>query len=360
VTSFDTLLRHDATQNHADSANASVEDAAKGANGAVEAAADAAADAANAAVEAAAQASAEAASEDYTRAILNILDDVRDERERQSDSQRAVLNILEDIDTDRVRLESAQKALLNILDDFDSERKKVDRANMELMAVNETMRSFIAVAAHDLRSPLASMVGFSSLLTENWPKLTEDNRLKFVTTIDRQSRKLAQLVNDLLTLSSIEGGVLNTEPELVVVAEAIRSCLAGSIEDTSNVSVSCPPGLQVRVDPLHLQRILDNYLQNAFKYGEPPVRIEAAQVGHMVEVRVLDQGPGVPPHFEDKLFGKFARADVPSTREKKGTGLGLSIVKGLAEANGGQAFYEPNHPIGSCFVALLPTDERSS
>jgi len=345
VKSFDTLLRRDTTQIGADNANASVE---------------AAADTANAALEAAAQAAAEAAADDYTRAILNILDDVREERERQGDSQRAVLNILEDIDTDRVRLESAQKALLNILDDFDSERKKVDKANMELVAVNEAMRSFIAVAAHDLRSPLASMVGFSSLLTENWPKLTDANRLKFVTTIDRQSRKLAQLVNDLLTLSSIEGGVLNTQPELVVVAEAISACLAGRSEDTSNVSVSCPPGLQVRVDPLHLDRILENYVQNALKYGEPPVAIEAAQVGAMVEIRVLDRGPGVPVHFEDKLFGKFARADVPSTRDKKGTGLGLSIVRGLAEANGGQAYYEPNHPIGSCFVALLPTDERSS
>jgi len=105
--------------------------------------------------------------DDFSRAILNILEDTRDERERQGESQRAVLNILEDIDTDRVLLESAQKALLNILEDFDVERRKVDSANLDLLAVNEAMRTFVAVAAHDLRSPLASMVGFSSLLTEN-------------------------------------------------------------------------------------------------------------------------------------------------------------------------------------------------
>jgi len=297
--------------------------------------------------------------EDFTKAILNILDDVSDERLKQDDSQRAVLNILEDIDTDRVRLESAQKALLNILDDFDAERQKVDRANLDLLAVNEAMRTFIGVAAHDLRSPLASMVGFSSLLTENWPSLTEDNRLKFVTTIHRQSNKLAELVNDLLTLSSIEGGVLSTQPELIVLAEAISACLAASSGDTSKVSVSCSPDVVVRMDPLHLGRIIDNYLQNAFKYGEPPVRIEATQLSNMVELRVLDEGTGVPAEFEAKLFGKFARADVPTTRDKKGTGLGLSIVRGLAEANGGQAYYRPNIPGGSCFIALLPTDERA-
>lgn len=297
--------------------------------------------------------------DDFSRAILNILEDVRDEREIQGESQRAILNILDDIDTDRVRLESAQKALLNILEDFDVERRKVDSANLDLLGVNEAMRTFVAVAAHDLRSPLASMVGFSSLLTENWSTLSEDNRLKFVNTIHRQSGKLAQLVNDLLTLSSIEGGVLSRQPEAILLADAIDQCLAASSEKTSDVSVSCPPDLMVLADPLHLGRIVENYLQNAFKYGEPPVRIESTLLGTMVEIRVLDHGPGVPPEFEDKLFGKFARADVPSTRDKKGTGLGLSIVRGLAESNGGQAYYRPNVPRGSCFVALLPSAEGS-
>jgi hypothetical protein len=85
---------------------------------------------------------AEAAS--YAKAILNILDDVGEERERQVDSQRAVLNILEDIDTEKIRLESTQKALLNILDDFDLERGRVDKANIDLREVNEAMRGFTA------------------------------------------------------------------------------------------------------------------------------------------------------------------------------------------------------------------------
>jgi signal transduction histidine kinase len=169
-------------------------------------------------------------------------------------------------------------------------------------------------------------------------------------------------------LSSIDGGVLNTQPELVVLQEAITQCLAASgrdtanvasERDTANVTVSCSTDLVVRADPSHLSRIIDNYLQNAFKYGEPPVRIEAAKLGDMVEIRVIDHGTGVPAEFRTKLFEKFARADDPSTREKKGTGLGLSIVRGLAEANGGQAKYQPNLPHGSRFIVLLPTDERS-
>jgi signal transduction histidine kinase len=293
----------------------------------------------------------------YVKAILNILDDVGEEQQRQGDGQRAMLNILEDLDSQKARLESTQKALLNMLDDLEIERKKVDRTNMELREVNDVMRSFIATAAHDLRSPLASMVGFSTLLANNWDTLNEENRLKFVTTINRQTHKLTGLVDDLLTLSSIEGGVLNTQPEQVVLSDAISQILAASITDTSNVSVTCSRHLLVRVDPLHLGRIIDNYLQNAFKYGEPPVRIEASRDGEMVEIRVIDHGTGVPPEFESQLFGKFARADIPSTRAQKGTGLGLSIVRGLAEANGGQAEYKPNLPKGSCFSIRLPTNE---
>jgi signal transduction histidine kinase len=301
----------------------------------------------------------EADAANYAKAILNMLDDVDEEQKRQGEGQRAMLNILEDLDTQKTRLESTQKALINMLDDLEVERRKVDQNNIELWEVNETMRSFIATAAHDLRSPLASMVGFSSLLAQNWDTLDDEKRLKFVLTIDRQTHKLTQLVNDLLTLSSIEGGVLATQPQHIVLAEAIRQCLTASTRDTSGVTVTCSPDLVVWFDPVHLERILDNYLQNAFKYGEPPIRFEASQHGHLVEVQVIDNGVGVSPEFESRLFGKFARADDPNTRDQKGTGLGLSIVQGLAKANGGYAAYKPNHPQGSIFLVFLPTDERA-
>jgi signal transduction histidine kinase len=303
------------------------------------------------------QSEAEAAR--FAEALVNILSDVDQEQQNQGESQRAILNILEDLDTEKLRLEATQKALINMLDDLEAERRKVDNTNIELQEVNDAMQSFIATAAHDLRSPLASMVGFSSLLTKNWTTLSEQKRLKFVTTIDRQTHKLTWLVNDLLTLSSIEGGALNAQPELIVVADAIAQSLAASSRDPADVSISCSPELVVWVDPTHLARMIDNYVQNAFKYGEPPVHIEATQFGALVEIRVIDQGPGVPREFEPKLFAKFARADTPNARDQKGTGLGLSIVRGLAEANNGQASYERHSPHGARFIVQLPVDERA-
>jgi PAS domain S-box-containing protein len=240
---------------------------------------------------------------------------------------------------------------------LDVERNRVEQANTELQEVNEAIRGFTAAIAHDLRSPLGSIVGFSELLTKSWETFTDEKRQTFVASINRQALNLSMLVDELSTSSSIEGGVLNTSPELIVLAEAIERFLELGSGDTGDVAVSCSGDLIVWVDPQHLKRILDNYLQNALKYGAPPVRIEATRVGDMVEVRVLDHGTGVPPEFVSRLFGKFTRAETPATKAQKGTGLGLSIVRGLAEANGGQARYEPNVPNGSCFVVELPAGD---
>ena len=263
---------------------------------------------------------------------------------------------------DRLNAELTERLaeLREVNDKLGVERIRVEQTNAELQSVNEAIQGFTAAAAHDLRSPLVSIIGFSTLLMQSWETFSEEKRRTFVASINRQSQNLSTLVDDLLTSSRIEGGGLSTSPELIALGEAIDQCLELIHQDAGSVAVSCSPDLIVRVDPHHLGRILDNYVQNAFKYGEPPVRIEAARVGDMVEVRVLDRGPGVPPEFVSRLFSKFARADTPATRAQKGTGLGLSIVRGLAKANGGQARYEANVTNGSCFVVELPACDAPS
>jgi PAS domain S-box-containing protein len=245
--------------------------------------------------------------------------------------------------------------------DLEVEKIRVQEANAELQVVNvelevvnEQIRGLIAVAAHDLRSPLVSIIGFSTILSEKWATLSEKDRQKYMAIIDRKSRTMSALIDDLLTVSRIESGALDTQPELIALGEAISQCLETTSDDKVDVSVSCSPDLVVYADPQHLGRIIDNYLRNALQHGEAPVRIDVTKLGDRIEIRVLDHGAGVPPEFEPRLFDKFARAVTPGTKGKDGTGLGLSIVRGLAEANGGQARYEPNAPHGSCFIVELP------
>lgn len=294
----------------------------------------------------------------YTKALLNILEDFTIERELQDSSQNAILNIFDDIAIEKLQLEETQRAILNVLDDFDAERKMTEKFNVDLVAMNEAMGNFIGIASHDLRSPLASILGFATILTENWTNFSDDDRKSSVDTIFRQSQKLSSLVDDLFTLSNIESGGLNTNPETIRLREALDQCLESGDFDRKNVTVRCSENLFVFIDPHHLERILDNYIQNAFKYGAPPVFVDATSVNNVVQIRVTDCGPGVPPEFISKLFGKFARANTSRTKTKKGAGLGLSIVRGLAGVNGGSTSYEQHSDGGACFVVCLPASVR--
>ena len=227
-------------------------------------------------------------------------------------------------------------------------------AVQELKALNETMRDFVAVASHDLHTPLTAIAGFASVLDARWDILDADQRNKFLGAINRNANDLIHLVNDLLTVSGIEAGAVETHAEAVEVHRVTQEAMLNFAERAAETRVAIDAGIAVVADPSHLQRILTNYLTNAFKYGKPPVQITAKTTDGWVEIRVCDRGDGVPDDFVPRLFARFARADTQTTRHERGSGLGLSIVQGLAQVNGGDVWYEPNRPTGSCFGVRLP------
>jgi PAS domain S-box-containing protein len=226
-------------------------------------------------------------------------------------------------------------------------------ANEELRAADEMKSHFVAIASHELRTPLTAVLGFASTLLAHWDRIPEQERQAQVGMIDRQARVLARLVDDLLTMSRIEGGALDINPRPVVVRESVQDLLVAVGCRDDEVSLEVDDDLRVLADPGHFRQIVTNYLTNALKYGRAPIRIEAAASNRAVEVRVRDQGEGVPKDFVPRLFERFAQA--PGVAEAhRGTGLGLSIVRGLAKAQGGEAWYEPNEPRGACFGVRLP------
>jgi signal transduction histidine kinase len=231
---------------------------------------------------------------------------------------------------------------------LERERQTAD----ELKAANETMRDFVAIASHDLRTPVTVIQGFCIALEQQWAGIGDEERAEYLTIMRRQSEHLTRLVDDLLMVTRIDAKALDTHKETVEVRKAIELALEG-IE--AEIEVDAEPGLSVFADPHHINRILRNYVGNAISYGEPPVRIEAAPASGWIELRIRDQGEGIAGEFASRLFEKFARAGTKGTDGKQGTGLGLSIVRGLAEANGGEAWYEPNQPRGSCFGIRLPS-----
>ena len=224
---------------------------------------------------------------------------------------------------------------------------ELGKANAMLQELDRLKSEFVAVASHDLRTPVAAVTGLAETLDRRWEELDEATRRSLAATLATQGERLRQLSSDLLDLSRLEAGVVEPSPEPIDLGEAL-GVLAASFPAVS-IRVQCPPGLQALADPRHVHRILENYVANAIKYGTPPIEIDASRRGDSIVVRVLDSGGGVPAAFVPRLFEKFARW---SPGDSEGSGLGLAIVRGLAQANGGDAWYEPRDA-GACFAASL-------
>jgi signal transduction histidine kinase len=231
----------------------------------------------------------------------------------------------------------------------------LEEANAELRLADQLKSDFVSMASHELRTPLTSILGFSSTLRDYWDSTPDEDKLDYLDVIDRQARRLARLVNDLLAMSRIESGKLDVRRARVDLGEVARTAVMGLGDAAAGVEVTGPDHLDVVADPDHVEQIVVNFVGNALKYGAPPITVDLVDAGDMAELRVCDHGEGIPPEFAPHLFEKFAQASTGSTRGASGTGLGLSIVLGLARANGGTAWFEPNQPTGAVFAVRLPT-----
>jgi signal transduction histidine kinase len=220
------------------------------------------------------------------------------------------------------------------------------QANDDLQSLNAALREFVAIASHDLRGPLTGILGMASLLHRRWDDLDAERRRDCLASIERQGHVLQRLVEDLLTVSRIEAGAIDIAAETLLLRSAVTTLVDDTAGADDGVEV-LGEDVAADVDPDHLRRIVGNYLGNAIKYGASPIRVEIREADGWAEILVRDSGAGIPEDFVPRLFGKFARGE--RSRDKGGTGLGLSIVQGLARANGGDAWYEPNEPHGSCF-----------
>ena len=228
--------------------------------------------------------------------------------------------------------------------------RTVERTSLELRQANERLREFMAVASHDLQSPLASVLGFATTLRERWDDIPDERKREFIGVIESQGRHMSRLVDDLLMESKIEARALDTRTVEVDVRDAVARALAHPELADAEVKTEIQADLRALVDPYHLDRILANLLGNATRYALPPLQVLADRVGKMVEIRVCDAGPGIPSEFVPRLFDRFTRA----ATDQAGTGLGLSIVRGLAEANDGGVRFEPVPDGGSMFAVRLP------
>jgi two-component system sensor kinase len=218
---------------------------------------------------------------------------------------------------------------------------ELERANSELRRLDELKSDFVAMVSHELRSPLTSILGYCSTMMRHWDRVDDDHKRSFIDIIERQSRRLSGLVNDLLEMSRIESGHLETRLQPLLLRSVLDELVRDYSDRIQQLDLTGHLDAHVLADPDHLHRVLINLLDNAIKYGAEPVIIDVAIGKDAVSLAVRDSGPGVAEDFRPRLFEKFAQASAGSTRKATGTGLGLSIVAGLVGAMGGSVGYEP-------------------
>ncbi|PJJ55818.1 PAS domain-containing protein [Mumia flava] len=192
----------------------------------------------------------------------------------------------------------------------------------------------VATAAHELRSPLTGVKGFTATLLRNWDRFTDGQRRLMLETVDADADRLSRLITDLLDAARIDSGRLTLRVEPTDVAEHVRAILAGlSLGFEGRIVVVADDELPpVWVDPDRVAQLVTNLVENAERHGQGvrDVRVEAAD-GDGVRLTVSDFGPGIPEQVRDRMFTRFWKSG-----DRGGTGLGLYIVKGVADGHGGE------------------------
>jgi signal transduction histidine kinase len=205
---------------------------------------------------------------------------------------------------------------------YEAERRRVE----ELRQLSALRADFVSLVSHELRSPMAAVIGAARTLQDRWRALTEEQREAFLTLIGNETNRLAVLVGDVLDTSRIEAGTFSYTFGEVDVTRLIDDAVATA---------------EVGQEDVHIRS----------KGGE--VEVGASSEDGVVRISVTDHGPGIPHDQQRLIFEKFGRAAGPGTA-KPGSGLGLFIARSIAEAHGGSLGVESGSPAGSRFTLTLP------
>jgi PAS domain S-box-containing protein len=232
-----------------------------------------------------------------------------------------------------------------------AERKRIERLKAE----------FVSTVSHELRTPLTSIAGSLGLLAAQVGDTLDKRSARLVEIARGNANRLVRLINDILDIEKMESGRMrfdNRELDLRAELVSAKDAIDGYAQEYGvTVALQAPPGKAlVNVDRDRLAQVFDNLLSNAVKFsprgGIVNVELVPSSEGH--EIRITDQGSGIPAEFQDRIFGKFAQADSSDSRQKGGTGLGLSIVREIMRRLGGNVDFTTELGVGTTFRLTLP------
>jgi signal transduction histidine kinase len=233
----------------------------------------------------------------------------------------------------------------------------IDRALIyeDVLRLTQAQRDFVALAAHELRSPASTVYGLATTLA-NRSDLAPETAAELVDTLNRQAERMRRLVEQLLDLSRLDAAIIEVTPERLALRteleEIIRNVTVGREQD---VVLEVPGDTNIVADRAVIDRVVTNLVSNALRYGAPPIRVAARQTDRHLRIVVEDSGQGIEPQFVPHLFDRFRRSDTTRYTET-GAGLGLAIARSYARAHGGDVLFHAAARQGARFELVLPTN----
>jgi signal transduction histidine kinase len=212
----------------------------------------------------------------------------------------------------------------------------------------------VSTVAHELRSPLTSVKGFTATLLAKWERFSDEQKKVMLETVNADADRVTRLLTELLDVSRIDTGRLELRQQVVDLAAALRRSVAGRVaagEPAERFSVEVVGQLpEMWLDPDKIDQVLANLVENALRHGGGQVSLTLVGDADGATLTVADEGDGVPEEIRTRVFTKFFRGRA----RRGGTGLGLYIVRGLVEAHGGSVAVAPAEQGGARFVVRLP------
>lgn len=236
---------------------------------------------------------------------------------------------------------------------LDAERGIVE----ELNRVDALKTDFLATVSHEVRTPLASIIGFSTLLRGSWDHYSPEQIRDFVARIDLNAVSLSAMLSEILDFSRLERGALQVEPGPIDVTSVLRDVVTrnGPMFDGHRIEVHAPESLQAIADRAALEQVVSNLLTNAVKFSPQGSRIgvTASKRAGGVRIVVDDEGPGVLPEERERIFDRFFRGTSDLARKTRGAGIGLAVVADLVHRMSGTVHVEESSSGGAAFVLEL-------